>query len=199
MTSLVTSGLALAAVAGAELVAAFFAPKRSIKSPIGSFSAYITLEEHHHDELVITDHPVEQGAQISDHAYKKPSELTVTIAWTNSSLAAVLSLEFGNYSSHVYEQLLKLQKSRQLFSISTGKRKYQNMLIQSIDTTTDAKTENCFITTMHCREVIVVQTTTTQLVPAENQAMPQKTGQSTNTGTKQPQATNTSLLYRLAN
>jgi len=199
MTSMVTSGIGLAAVVGAELISAIFAPKRSIKGPNANFSAYITIEEHHHDELVITDHPVEQGAAISDHAYKKPAELTITIGWTNSSLAAALSLKFGNYSSYVYDQLLKLQASRQLFSVSTGKRKYQNMLVQSLDTTTDAKTENCFITTLHCREVIVVKTTTTQLVPAENQAMPQKTGQSTNTGTKQPQATNTSLLYRLAN
>lgn len=199
MTSLVTSGIAVAAVVGAELVSAIFAPKRSIKSSLGTFSAYITIEEHHHDELVITDHPVEQGAQISDHAYKKPAEVTITIGWTNSSIAAVTSLKFGNYSSYVYERLLDLQKKRELFSLSTGKRKYQNMLIQSIDTTTDARTENSFIATLHCREVIVVATATTQLVPAENQAMPQKTAQGTNTGTKQPQATNTSLLYRLAN
>ncbi|SUD94223.1 Uncharacterised protein [Ralstonia mannitolilytica] len=196
MTSLVTSGIALAAVAGADLISAIFMPKRSINSSLGAFSAYITLEEHHHDELVITDHPVEQGAQISDHAYKKPSELTITIGWTNSSIASITSLQFGNYSSYAYERLLKLQKNRELFSISTGKRKYQNMLIQSLDVTTDAKTENACIATLHCREVIIVQTTTTQLVPAENQAMPQKTGQATNTGTKQPQATNTSVLYR---
>ncbi|MHA6837687.1 phage baseplate protein [Ralstonia pseudosolanacearum] len=166
---------------------------------MGTFSAYITLEERHRDELVITDHPVEQGAQISDHAYKKPSEVTITIGWTNSSLASLTSLQFGNYSSYAYDRLLQLQKMRELFSISTGKRRYQNMLIQSIDVTTDAKTENACIATLHCREVIVVQTMTTQLVPAENQAMPQKTGQAANAGTKLPQATNTSLLYRLAN
>ncbi|MGK2829249.1 phage baseplate protein [Ralstonia pseudosolanacearum] len=199
MTSLLTSGLALAAVAATDLVSAIFMPRRSINSSMGTFSAYITLEERHRDELVITDHPVEQGAQISDHAYKKPSEVTITIGWTNSSLASLTSLQFGNYSSYAYDRLLQLQKMRELFSISTGKRRYQNMLIQSIDVTTDAKTENACIATLHCREVIVVQTMTTQLVPAENQAMPQKTGQAANAGTKLPQATNTSLLYRLAN
>jgi len=199
MNNLAKSGIALAALTAADVVSAFFAPKRSMNSSLGSFSAYITIEEHHHDELVITDHPVEQGAAISDHAYKKPAELTLTLGWTNSSLAAVFSLKFGNYSAYAYERLLLLQKMREPFSISTGKRKYQNMLIQSIDTTTDARTENAFVTTLHCREVIIVQTTTTLLQPTENQALPQKTGQTTNTGTKQPQATNTSLLYRLAN
>lgn len=197
MSGFLQTGIGIAASIGGELVSAFFRPKRSINSSLGSFHLYVTIEERHHDELVITDHPVEQGAAISDHAYKKPSELTLTIGWTNSSLAAIGTLNFGGYSSAAYKQLLLLQKMREPFSISTGKRKYQNMLIQSLDTTTDARTENSFITTLHCREVIIVQTTTTQLQPAQNMASPQKTATITNAGTKQPQATTTSLLYRL--
>jgi hypothetical protein len=34
-----------------------------------------TIEEVHNDELEITDHPVEKGTTISDHAFKRPSEL----------------------------------------------------------------------------------------------------------------------------
>ncbi|WP_407059275.1 phage baseplate protein (plasmid) [Ralstonia syzygii subsp. celebesensis] len=178
-----------------NIISGFFSPKRSI----GSFHAYITLQEQHHDELVITDHPVEQGAAISDHAYKKPAELTLTIGWSDSSLSALTSLQFGNYSSFAYEQLLSLQAQRILVDISTGKRKYSNMLIQAISTTTDERNENSMIATVHCREVIIVQTKATTLAPAANQAMPQKTASITNTGTKQPQATNTSVLYRIFN
>jgi hypothetical protein len=175
-----------------NIVSGFFSPKRSI----GTFHAYITLDERHHDELVITDHPVEQGAAISDHAYKKPAEVTLTIGWSNSGLSAVTSLQFGNFSSFAYEQLLALQAQRIPVDISTGKRKYTNMLIQAISATTDPKTENSMIATVHCREVIIVQTTTTQLQPAANMASPQKTAATTNAGTKQPQATTTSILYR---
>jgi hypothetical protein len=198
MSNFLQTGIGIAASIGGELVSAFFSPKRSINSSLGSFSLYVTLEERHHDELVITDHPVEQGAAISDHAYKKPSELTMTIGWSNSSLASIGTLQFGNYSRSTYQDLLALQKQRIPFDISTGKRKYSNMLIQSLDTTTDAKTENSLIATLHCREVIIVQTTTTQLQPAANMASPQKTAATSNTGTKQPQATTTSVLYRLA-
>jgi hypothetical protein len=192
MSSFLQTGIGIAASIGGELVSAYFSPQRSISSSLGSFHLYVTLEERHHDELVITDHPVEQGASISDHAYKKPAELTMTIAWTNSSLSAIMSPKWS-----AYKGLLALQKQRVPFDISTGKRKYKNMLIQSLDTTTDAKTENALFVTMHCREVIIVQTTTTQLQPAANMASPQKTAATTNAGTKQPQATNTSLLYRL--
>lgn len=197
MSNFLQTGIGIAASIGGELVSAFFSPKRSINSSLGSFSLYVTLEERHHDELVITDHPVEQGAAISDHAYKKPSELTMTIGWTNSSLASIGTLQFGNYSRSTYQDLLALQKQRIPFDISTGKRKYSNMLIQSLDTTTDAKTENSLIVTLHCREVIIVQTTTTQLQPAANMASPQKTAATSNTGTKQPRATTTSLLHRV--
>jgi hypothetical protein len=198
MSNFLQTGIGIAASIGGELVSAFFSPKRSINSSLGSFSLYVMIEERHHDELVITDHPVEQGAAISDHAYKKPSELTMTIGWTNSSLASIGTLQFGNYSRSTYQDLLALQKQRIPFDISTGKRKYSNMLIQSLDTTTDAKTENSLIVTLHCREVIIVQTTTTQLQPAANMTSPQKTAATSNTGTKQPQATTTSILYRLA-
>lgn len=197
MSNFLTTGLQIGASVGGELVNAFFGPKRSINSSIGSFSHYVTIEEHHHDELVITDHPVEQGASISDHAYKKPAEITLTLAWTNSSLSSITSLQFGNYSQYVYKNLLSLQATRTPFNLSTGKRRYQNMLIQSLDTTTDVKTENSLIVSLHCREVIIVQTTTTQLQPASNMANPQKTAATSNTGTKQPQSTNTSVLFRL--
>lgn len=193
------TGIAVGASIGAEVVSAFFSPKRSITSSVGSFQAYVTLDERHHDELVITDHPVEQGASISDHAYKKPAEVTLTLAWSNSSLSSITSFQFGSYNQFVYKNLLALQASRTPFALSTGKRRYQNMLIQSLDTTTDAKTENSLIVTLHCREVIIVQTTTTQLQPADNMSSPQKTAALTNAGTKQPQSTTTSLLYRIVN
>lgn len=46
--------------------------------------AQATVEEHHMDELEITDHPVEQGAMITDHAFKRPAELTLKLGWSNS-------------------------------------------------------------------------------------------------------------------
>ena len=55
-------------------------PKRSI----GPIVAQVTLQEVHTDTLEITDHPVEQGAAITDHAFKRPAELIITCAWSNS-------------------------------------------------------------------------------------------------------------------
>ncbi len=46
--------------------------------------AQATIEEDHHDELEITEHPVEQGAAIADHAFKRPAEVTIKMGWSNS-------------------------------------------------------------------------------------------------------------------
>jgi hypothetical protein len=55
-------------------------PKRAI----GPFEAHVTIREVHTDEIEITDQPVEQGAAISDHAFRRPSELVIECAWSNS-------------------------------------------------------------------------------------------------------------------
>lgn len=49
------------------------------------YNAQVTIEEIHQDELEITDHPVESGALISDHAFKHPAEVTIRMGWSNSS------------------------------------------------------------------------------------------------------------------
>jgi len=173
----------------------------------------VIVEESHHDELTITDHPIEQGASISDHAYKNPAEVTCRYGWSNSSLldAAIASFAQGLLSGNlngasgsaldvnqVYQQLLNLQQSRVPFSLTTGKRAYNNMLIKSLAVTTDKTSENALMLTAVMRQVIIVQTQATTLQPAENMADPSSTAVTQNAGTKQPQATQTSLLYRIA-
>lgn len=55
------AGLAAAAAAG--LLGNTIIRSRSV----GGFVANVTVEENHSDELVITDHPIEQGTVVSDH------------------------------------------------------------------------------------------------------------------------------------
>jgi hypothetical protein len=54
------------------------------KRQFGQFTADVVIREVHTDVLEITDQPVEQGASIADHAYKKPAELVIEMMWSNS-------------------------------------------------------------------------------------------------------------------
>lgn len=178
------------------LVEAIFKPRRRL----GSIRAQVTIEEQHTDELVITQHPVEQGASISDHAYKQPAMVTVRCGWSNSglqSLGSIVTSAYSaiadggelklNYIKGVYEKLLKLQESRIPFDIMTGKRSYKNMLFSSLSNTTDQTTENTLMITAVCQQVILVQTRVVTVPPREVQKNPASNAPVEDKGTKQPQ------------
>lgn len=147
---------------------------------IGGFVADVTVEERHTDELRITDHPVERNAVISDHAFKLPKMLTITAGWSTSGFNA---LRDPFYVRNVYEALLALQESRQLIEVVTGKRIYDNMLIQRLTTVTNERTENALMVVCDLREVQVVSTqTTTTGAGSAHQAFPNVTGGVQNVG-----------------
>jgi len=172
--------------------------------------AHATIEERHHDELEVTDHPVEQGAMINDHAYKRPAEVTLHLGWSNSppspgglinpliataaanspavvaganlygmarGAQTVLSSLSGGVQGiqsdmsgagmkqiiAIYDSLLKLQETRALFDLYTGKRKYVNMILKMLSTETDFKSANSLPITMTCKQVILVNTKTISL------------------------------------
>lgn len=155
----------------------------------------VVVDESHVDELTVTDHPVEQGAAITDHAFKNPAQVTVRYGFGESG--GLLSFTgAGGDPKTIYDQLLQIQASRVPFDLVTGKRSYQNMLIKTLAVTTDAANENVLSVSATLREVIIVETRVTSLQPAEHQALPEETAAVENTGTKQPQQSNVSLLYR---
>lgn len=175
-------------------------PRRSI----GPLVAQVTIEEVHDDELEITEHPVEQGAAIADHAYKRPARLRIRCAWSNSPSVAglgagivagfqgtidgVQSLVTGNSAASVrdvYAKLLKLQSDRIPFDVFTGKRVYSSMLVKALSITTDKESENTLSVTATFQQVIIVQTQTISVgAPSANQASPSDTQAQANAGSR---------------
>lgn len=155
-------------------------PRRAL----GGITADAVIEEQHTDSLVIADHPVEQGSTISDHAYKQPSEVILTYAWSGGS--SQNGTGDATFLQSLYQQVLQLQINRTLLSIVTGKRTYQNMLIANIYETTTFKTENVLSLRVVCREVLLATTQITQLSGAAQQALPNKTAPIVNQGTVNP-------------
>lgn len=182
----------LAAATALGVVTALFRPARAI----ADFYADVTIEETARDDLEITRHPVESGSEITDHAYKQPAEVIIRCGWSNSGFDET-GFHGPGFVEGIYDQLLNLQYSRIPFTVVTGKRTYVNMLIASLSQTTDEKTENALIVTVVCRQIILVQTQTTQVAPRAQQAQPENTAATEATGSQQPAAApNTSLLYK---
>lgn len=162
-------------------------PRRSI----GPFNATVTLEEIASDDLEITQHPVQQGAAITDHAYLKPATVHIKIMF-NAADAPL---------AETYAKLRQLQASREPFDVVTGKRVYKNMLFKSLGQTNDAQTENILSISAELQEIFVVQVETTTVPPRKRQANPGKTGATENAGQKSAQPAperNRSALRTLA-
>src|SRR5271165_1668854 len=102
---------------------------------IGTIYPDVSVEEIHHDEQIITLHPVETGSPITDHAFMMPYTVEMRCGFSDSTVGAL------GYVQQVYQQFLALQQSRQPFDVSTGKRLYQNMLLRSISVKTDEESE----------------------------------------------------------
>lgn len=166
----------------------------SPKCDIDGIVIQATLEEVLTDTLEVTNHPVELGAEISDHAYMRPAEVVLRCGWSNSSFESIIGtvtalfdgggLSMDDYITNIYSQLLALQQSFMPFDITTSKRQYTNMLITGLQVTTDNKTNNVLMVTATCRQIIIVETQVTNVASAANQSDPANTSETADTGAK---------------
>lgn len=206
------------AAAGFALQLAMIKPVRSFVGSDGSsIIAQVTVEEVHEDDTEITDHPVEQGAAISDHAFVMPSGLVVTAGFSNSPsitgplnqllgaaanaspavqavvgaaefAGGVINLLSPSQSSinQTYQGLLVERANRTLFTVSTARRIYQNMLIKGLVLTTDQKTENSMLIRITFRQILMATTQTVTVPDSSVMANPEQNGATQNMGTTYP-------------
>jgi hypothetical protein len=169
----------------------YVVPIRKIVPPnFQPFVADCVPEEHHEDTMEITQHPVEQGASIADHAYKLPAEVTLNYIYSSSTKRGGSGQNVNynqNFLQQMYQNFLALQAQRVLFQLYTGKRYYPQMLIKSLSVVTDPANENILNMRILCKELIIVTTTTTQgsgaaLGSASNMTNPQQTAPIINSG-----------------
>ncbi|WP_347004161.1 phage baseplate protein [Enterobacter roggenkampii] len=171
---------------------------------IGLIIPSVVVSEKHSDTLEITEHPVEIGAAVADHAYKRPSEVVMEVGFAGGGSlldfvdTSSIGLSLGLSPQETYQELLDLQSSRIPFDVVTGKRLYSNMLIRALEVNTEKATENVLSAVLTLREVLITQTQ--QITVANKSDM--KDGASTsavaNSGTKTTKPPNNSLLKTVA-
>ncbi|MGS5499057.1 phage baseplate protein [Citrobacter sp. SL156] len=175
---------------------------------IGILIPSVVVSEKHSDALEITEHPVEKPTTnsasgfIADHAYKRPSEVTMECGFAGGgSLLDAFDTRTIGFSTplnsmsprDVYAAFLDMQQKRELLSVTTGKRIYKNMLIKGIEVTTDKTTENVLSITLTLREVILTSTQKIQVAAKADMALGENTAVSKNAGTKTLTPPDTSL------
>lgn len=141
---------------------------------VANINITVIINESASDTLTITKQPVQQGAAITDHAYKEPTTLSMSVFFQD---------EFGVELKDIYQKLLTLQLTREPFDVITPKRIYENMLISTISQSTDKQTENVLSISLSMQEILIVNVTTTQ-VPRARQKKKAVTSKTEKAGKK---------------
>lgn len=153
-----------------------------VNTNIGGWFFDAILRTEHTTSLTITEHPVEDGAAISDHAYVNPAQVIMDIGMTDVAQDIVTGQFSGPAGRSVtaYQLLTELQRTRVPLKVVTRLATYENMLIETIVTSDDQSTQHGLKATITMKEIFVVAVTTVKL-----SAQPQATD-STPKGALQP-------------
>lgn len=154
-----------------------------LRTNIGGYFFDAILREEHSTALRITEHPVQSGSNISDHAYQLPAQIMMEIG-VSDVMSSFTSGQFtGGESKSVnaYKNLLQLQKDRTPFDIVTRLNSYSNMLVEHIMAPDDHRLSTSLRALVIFKQVILASVASTTVTDSSAE----QTTNSTNKGNVQ--------------
>lgn len=150
-----------------------------------------SVSETHGGAVAIPTHPVEKGADVSDHVRRELASLRIEGLLTDHPLKSAGSGEattvFGadpgpGRAVYLYAQLEALRDAGTLFEVHTGLRVYERMLIQDLQSTRDRSIAGAVRFTATMREIRIVESGTVAIRAVVPRAKPKvDTGPQTGT------------------
>jgi hypothetical protein len=110
----------------------------------------------HRRRLHKTGHPVLTGANISDHAYIEPAEVTLDIGMSDAmaSFTKGVWVGFSTKSISAWQVIKSLQLNKKLLTVTTRLDTYSNMLIIDAAANDDNRTQHGLRATITLSEII---------------------------------------------
>lgn len=151
-------------------MALFGGPQKVILSNEATFEAIqfdASVSETHTNTAALTDHPVEDGADITDHIRLNPEELSMNVIVTNNPPIILASLRAQPVSGFAdpatraedtHEFLRNYMEANVLVRITTTLREYRNMAITSMSVERNKDTSNIVNIDLTFRQVIIATT-----------------------------------------
>ncbi len=131
--------------------------------PVGAVELDASLNETHSSSVDVTQHPVEDGADITDHVRIKPETISITGVVTNTPLIFLASFrESPTRAEEAYETMRELLRNREPISVITTLRQYDNMILTNMQTSRDARTGNVVQCTLNFQEIIIANSETVE-------------------------------------
>jgi hypothetical protein len=137
------------------------------------------FHETHVSSVRMTEHPVQTGANIVDHAYMMPLKLSLEIGMSDAMQSLVKTEWTGSYTKSVsaYQKLKELQSNRLPLTVHTRLNKYENMVIDTITVDDTYKTYAGLRATINMTQLLVA------VIATVATSTDGQTTDSTNTGT----------------
>jgi hypothetical protein len=149
------------------------------------------LRQADHEQACIpTQHPLQTGYNISDHAVLQPARITIEVFMSDAIAAYSTGMWSGNPSKSVaaWQQLITLMQNRALITLNTRYQTYTNMLLVNVRGTDNQKNYFGGSFTLTFQQLIISTVSQTY-----NSARSQTTG-TTGLGTVQTQQPAANLL-----
>ena len=124
------------------------------------FDAVLNVSTEH--GATVTSHPVQTGANISDHMYLEPVQITMEIGMSDAMASIVRGQWTGAYTKSIsaYRKLCELQAARIPFTVLTRLNQYPNMVIRSISVNDNANTLYGLRATVNLQQLILASVST---------------------------------------
>ena len=161
-----------------------------LRQTIGGVAGIVidaTISEEHKTSCDMTENPVEDGAKITDHVQLKPAELVIEGVITDTPLGyAVIgniqnivrsvSTLFGKNARSVdaYNDLIALQKSRRPFTVVTGLKRYESMILTELSVPRTIDTGKAIHFRAVMKEIRIVKSKTSTLSNTTNNSLAKK-------------------------
>lgn len=114
--------------------------KDDAKYSVGSVNMHIILEEQHAVDVVVTEHPVQDGSVISDHVSVKLREGSLKALVSNHSLSEAKTFnpsatpgdELKNVALDAWDRLKQVAEAMQPVTIVTVMETYKNVIVTHV-------------------------------------------------------------------
>ena len=117
--------------------------------------------ESHSYGSTVTEHPVERGTDVTDHVIHKPARLTLRLLQTNHPIYKNPNYDIGtDRVGQTFEALDQLRRYATPFEVVTSLKRYDDMLIESVDIERNAKTGQALSVTVQLKQVRFVANAT---------------------------------------
>lgn len=183
-----------------------------ISETFGAFTFDAVFNTSHNQLATVTEHPLETGAPVADHAYIEPAEVPITIGMSDAATdVGTIAGKSSDRSVIAYNRLLALMHLFEPVTLITRLATYEDMLITSVSADDDYTTQNALKATVIFKHIqivsvstVTIQQKTSSSKSSSSSSSNKKTSSSSKSSSSKSSSTtassgNTSILKQLAN